>query len=107
MENRLDIIRFNDDNHAERIWADGKYIGDLSDIEFVFENLLSIAQDTGKLDGINSVSVYVCDDFDDFDKEDEIVDNIWNWFNEVESMTQEQMEKVHNKNWRALNDLID
>lgn len=107
MENKLDIIRFNDDNHAERIWADGKYIGDLSDIEFVFENLLSIAQDTGKLDGINSVSVYVCNDFDDFDEEDEIVDNIWNWFNEVESMTQEQMEKVHNKNWRALNDLID
>ena len=107
MENKLDIIRFNDDNHAERVWADGKYIGDLSDIEFVFENLLSIAQDTGKLDGINSVSVYVCDDFDDFDEEDEIVDNIWNWFNEVESMTQEQMEKVHNKNWRALNDLID
>ena len=103
MENRLDIIRFNDDNHAERIWANGKYIGDLSNIEFVFENLLSIAQDTGKLDGIKSTEVYVCDDFDE---EDEIVDNIWDWFNNVEQMTQEQMEKVHNKNWKALNDLI-
>lgn len=108
MENRLDIIRFNDDNHAERIWADGKYIGDLSDIEYVFENLLSVAQDLGKLDGIKSTSVYVCDDFDDFDEDEfEIVDNIWEWFNEVESMTQEQMEKVCHKDWRALNNLIN
>ena len=84
MDNRLDIIRFNDDNHSERIWVDGKYIGDLSDIDSIFEKLLLIAQDTGKLDGINSVSVYVCDDFDDFDEEDEIIDNIWDWFNEVE-----------------------
>ena len=106
MDNRLDIMRFNDDNHSERIWVDGKYIGDLSDIDSIFEKLLLIAQDTGKLDGINSVSVYVCDDFDDFDEEDEIIDNIWDWFNEVEQMTLEQMEKIHDKDWKGLNDLI-
>ena len=103
----LDIIRFNDDNHAERIWVDGEYIGDLSDIEYVFKNFIDIIQMKDTIDKIVSTAVYVCDDFDDFDEEDEIVDNIWNWFNEVELMTQEQMEKVHNKNWRALNDLIN
>lgn len=107
MENRLDIIRFNDDNHAERIWVDGEYIGDLSDIEYVFKNFIDIIQMKDTIGKIVSTAVYVCDDFDDFDEEDEIVDNIWNWFNEVELMTQEQIEKVHNKNWRALNDLID
>lgn len=107
MENRLDIIRFNDDNHAERIWVDGEYIGDLSDIEYVFKNFIDIIQMKDTIGKIVSTVVYVCDDFDDFDEEDEIVDNIWNWFNEVELMTQEQIEKVHNKNWRALNDLIN
>ena len=104
MENRLDIIRFNDDNHAERIWAEGKYIGDLSNIDYVLENLLSIIKESGKVDGIKSTSIYVCDDFDE---DDEIIDNIWDWFNKVKEMTSEQMEKVHNKDWEALNDLID
>lgn len=104
MENRLDIIRFNDDNHAERIWAEGKYIGDLSNIDYVFENLLSIIKESGKVDGIKSTSIYVCDDFDE---DDEIIDNIWDWFNKVKEMTPEQMEKVHNKDWEVLNDLID
>ena len=111
MENKLDIIRFNDDNHSERIWVEGQYVGDLSDIEYVFENLLLITRNAGKLDGINSTLVYVCDDFYDFDEDneedEEIVDNICNWFNEVEIMTEEQMEKVHNKDWKALNDLIN
>lgn len=27
MGENLKIIRFNDDNHAERIWVNGKFIG--------------------------------------------------------------------------------
>ena len=107
MSNKLDIIRFNDDNHAERLWVDGKYIGDLSDISSIIEKLFYIIKDKSEsLDGIKAVEVYVCDDFDDFDEDDEIVDNIWDWFNEVKEMTPEQMEKVHNKDWKGLNSLI-
>lgn len=99
---KLSIIRFNDDNHAERIWADGIFIGTLSDIESVFENLIDIINKKGNIDGIKPVLIYVCDDFEDYDEEDEIVDDIWCWFNEVEKMTKKQMDLVHKKDWTNL-----
>lgn len=104
---KISIIRFNDDNHAERIWADGQYIGSLSDIESVFENLINIINKKGNIDGINPIVIYVCDDFEDYDEDDEMIENIWFWFNEVKQMTKEQIELVHKKDWQNLIKIID
>lgn len=30
---KFNLIRFNDDNHAERIFVNGKYVGNISDIK--------------------------------------------------------------------------
>ena len=62
--NKLILIRFNDDNHAERIWANGKYIGSLNDVEFVLENFMEVCNKS-QYDGLESVSIWVCDDFED------------------------------------------
>lgn len=112
---KLKLIRFNDDNHAERIWANGEYIGSLNDIEFVLKNFMEICN-KNKFEDIESTSIWVCDDFadywvcDDFsDNEkdnEEMIDCIWEWFNTVEEMTPEEIELVENRNWEELYKII-
>ena len=107
---KLNIIRFNDDNHAERLWANGAYIGSLSDIDNLIEFLLDTINDdyftTKELfEGIESTSIWVCDDFDDLDEE--LVDDICDWFDNVDLMTKEQIELVNNKDWKGLQKIID
>lgn len=104
---KLSIIRFNDDNHAERIWADGKFLGTLSDIEIIFKNLISIVNEKRNIDEIETVSIWVCDDFADFDEDEETTEKIWCWFNETETMTQEQIDLVHKRDWNNLLKVID
>lgn len=99
----LKIIRFNDDNHAEKIWVNGKFIGTASDMDDVFENFLKISQEK-QWCGVESTSIWVCDDFDEIDED--TVEEIWDWFNEVEEMTPSQRLAVESKNWKWLIDLI-
>lgn len=103
---KIKIIRFNDDNHAERIWANGEYLGSLNDIEFVLKNFMTICNQN-KFEDIESTSIWVCDDFADYEKDDEeMIDYIWEWFNTVEEMTEEQMEKVEERKWEDLYKII-
>lgn len=104
--NEFNLIRFNDDNHAERIFANGKYMGDMSDIGFVIENVIDIAKDLNNEYKFKETQVYVCDDFDDYDEDDEIIDNIWDFFNETEQMTEKQVELIFKKDWENLAKII-
>lgn len=106
---KINIIRFNDDNHAERLWANGKYIGSLSDIDSLIDFLLDVINDdyftTKELfEGVESTSIWVCDDFDDLDEE--LVDDIWDWFNNVDLMTEEQIKLVKERDWIELQKTI-
>lgn len=96
---KFNLIRFNDDNHAERIFVNGKFLGTLADIEYVLKNFIQICN-VEKADEIESTSIYVCDDFDEIDED--MVDDIWEWFNHVEKMTYKEIELVKNKNWLEL-----
>lgn len=100
---KVTIIRFNDDNHAERIWANGKFIGGLSDIDSVFKNFLEICNKE-KFDDIDSISIWFCDDFDDV--EEEIVDELWEWFYYVKQMTPKQINLIKEKKWKELYDEV-
>ena len=108
--NKLSIIRFNDDNHAERIWTNGEYIGSLNDIEYVLKNFMNICKEimtnNNKLEDIESTSIWVCDDFADYEEDDDFIEDIWFWFNEVEKMTEEQMELVKQRKWEELHKII-
>lgn len=104
--NEFNLIRFNDDNHAERIFANGKYMGNMSDIGFVIENVIDIAKDLNNEYKFKETQVYVCDDFDDYDEDDEIIDNIWDFFNETEQMTEKQVELIFKKDWENLAKII-
>ena len=107
---KLKIIRFNDDNHAERLWANGVYLGTLADIDSVIEFLLDTINDNyfetkEYFNKVESTSIWVCDDFDE-DIDEDIVDDIWEWFNTVEIMTQEQINLVEKKEWLELHKII-
>lgn len=103
MGENLKIIRFNDDNHAERIWVNGKFIGTAANMDDVFLNFWEVCKEK-QWSGVESTSIRVCDDFDDVDED--TVDEIWDWFNEVEQMTPSQRLAVESKNWEGLIDLI-
>ena len=45
MGESLKIIRFNDDNHAERIWINGRFVGTTANLDEVFEEFLKISQE--------------------------------------------------------------
>jgi hypothetical protein len=103
---KFNLIRFNDDNHAERIFVNGKYVGNISDIGFVIKNIIDIAKDLNDEYEFKETEVYVCDDFYDYDEDDEIVDTIWNFFNETEQMTEKQIELIFRKDWENLVKII-
>ena len=108
--NKLSIIRFNDDNHPERIWANGQFIGTDSNKEYMFSSLLDIINQNhmdGKeyYTGIEDTEIYVCDDFEEM-SEDE-ADEIWDFFNETDTFTPEQMQFIIQKDWENLLKIID
>ena len=101
--NELNLIRFNDDNHAERIFLNGTYVGTTNDIGEILKKSVNIIKDLNDDYKFIETVVYVCDDFDEFDEDDEIVENIWNFFNEVEKINEKQRELIKEKNWIELN----
>ena len=103
---KLKLIRFNDDNHAERIWANGEYLGALNDIEFVLKNFMEICNQN-KFEDIESTSIWICDDFEEYEEDDEeMIDYICDWFNTVEQMTPQEIELVENRKWEELYKII-
>ena len=103
---KFNLIRFNDDNHAERIFVNGEYVGNVSDIGFVIKNIIGIAKNLNDEYAFKETTVYVCDDFYNYDEDDEIVDIIWDFFNETEKMTEEQIELILKKDWEKLAKII-
>ena len=103
---KFNLIRFNDDNHAERIFINGKYVGNISDIGFVIKNIIDIAKNLNDEYAFKETTVYVCDDFYDYDEDDETVDIIWGFFNETEQMTEKQIELIFRKDWENLVKII-
>lgn len=103
---KFDLIIFNDDNHAERIFVNGKYVGDMSNISYAIKNIINIAKDLNDDYKFRKTEIYVCDDFDEYNEDDEIVDKIWDFFNETEQMTEEQIELIFKKDWENLGKII-
>ena len=103
---KFDLIRFNDDNHAERIFVNGKYIGNMSDISCVIKNIVDISKNLNDEYKFRETQIYVCDDFYNFEEDSEIVDNIWDFFNETEQMTEKQIELIFKKDWENLAKII-
>lgn len=102
------LIRFNDDNHPERIFVNGQYVGNTSDLSYIIKNIIDIAKDLNDDYKFIETTIYVCDDFYDYDEDNEIVDNIWSFFNETEQMTEKQVELIMKKDWKNLNkDLLE
>lgn len=97
----ISLINFNDDNHAERIWFDGKYVGDMSNFDKVIKNILEHSKRIkGIIEGIESTHLYVCDDFDELDEEQ--LDEICDYFYDVGEMTNQEIEYIQNKDWEKL-----
>lgn len=106
----LSIIRFNDDNHPERIFINGNFVGVASDIGNIIIRSIPFIKELNDEYRVVETSVYVCDDFEEFDEDDEaendIVDSIWMFFNDVEEMSEEQIELIFKKDWRKLYETI-
>lgn len=102
---KVKIIRFNDDNHAEKLWANGIYLGNMSDIEFVLSNFLDICN-KDDYEEIESTSIWICDDFEDYEEDDEMIDDICEWFWNCEKMTDEQVNLIQEKSWEKLHETL-
>lgn len=100
----LNMLKFNDDNHAERIWINGKYVGDTSSIFRVITNSIDIIKDLNDNYKVKCDSVYVCDDFEDC--EEEKVDEIWEFFNNADYITEEQRDLIYKRDWDGLCEII-
>lgn len=104
---KLYLIRFNDDNHDETVWVNGIYAGTITHPKDILEKTMTIISDEKLVPGnfeIEEVVVYVCDDFDE--SEEYVADEIWDWFNQTVSMSDDEMKAVINKDWSKLYDLI-
>ena len=100
----LNLITFNDDNHAERVWLNGKYVGTANFIGAIISNSINIIKDLNDTYNLIETNIYACDDFDEEDEE--IVDYIWQFFDEVEQMTEKQIELIKDRNWKELRKII-
>lgn len=97
---KLSVIRWNDDNHAERVWLNGKYIGDMSNPDKIFETIMDLTNEE-KFNDYEGTCIWGCNAFDEYqnlfideDKFEEWIDIMYDWFNEVEVMTPEQVELI-------------
>lgn len=103
---KISLIRFNDDNHAERIFINGVYVGDLSDVGEVIKNTIDITRDLNDDNKFEETGIYVCDDFEDYDEDDEMVETIWDFFNYTDKITEKQIELINERNWEELYKII-
>ena len=101
---RLNIITFNDDNHAERVWINGLYVGTTNCIASILQKSVIIIKDLNDDFNTEETNIWACDDFDDVDEE--TVDYIWDFFNNVEQMSENQMEAIKDRDWEKLRKLI-
>lgn len=100
---KISLIRFNDDNHTERIFINGEYVGSLCDIGHLIKNIIDTTKGLSKDYTFKETLIYVCDDFEDYDEDDEIIENIWDFFNNVGQMSEKQIQLIEDKNWEELN----
>lgn len=104
--NKISLIRFNDDNHAERIFINGEYVGSLCSIGLLIKNIIDATRNLNYDYEFKETLIYVCDDFADYDEDDEIIENIWDFFNSCGQMSEEQINAIENRDWGKLNKII-
>lgn len=101
---RLNIITFNDDNHAERVWINGLYVGTSNCIANIIQKSVIIIKDLNDDFNTEETNIWTCDDFEDVDEE--TVDYIWDFFNNVEKMNEDQIKAISDRDWEKLRKLI-
>ena len=93
----LDIIIFSDDYHASKIWINGIFINDCSDLGNLISGCIRTCKNKN-FDEVEVSSVWGCDDFDELDDDGEDLDNIYFWFETVKFMSEDQIKYVKTKN---------
>lgn len=100
MNNKLSIIRWNDDNHAERVWINGKYVGDMSNPDIIFEAIMTTTNKE-HFDNYEGTCIWGCDAFDEYkdlfandDEFEDWVDEMFDWFYYTEEITPKQVELI-------------
>ena len=104
-ENILDIITFDDDNHVKKVWLNGILINESNRIEDLICSCVKFCNNKC-FDKFEISSIYLCDDFDEFDEDSDEIDNICYWFDTVKIMTNEQISCIKSRKWKNLLEII-
>lgn len=100
---KMNLIVWNDDNHAERIFFNGHSVGTTADIGDMINNIIRYI-DGFELSKLKCTKVYACDDLDDVDED--VYDNIFDFFDYADELSERQIELIENKDWEGLNKII-
>ena len=100
---KMNLIIWDDDNHAERIFFNGHFVGTTADIGDMINNIIRYI-DGFELSKLKCTRVYGCDDFDNVSED--VSDNIWDFLCFADDLTERQIELIENKDWEGLNKII-
>lgn len=100
---KMNLITWDDDNHAKRVFFNGHFVGTTADIGDMINNIIKYI-DGFELSKIECKEVYSCDTFDDIDEE--VYDNIFDFFEFADDLSERQIELINNEDWEELNKTI-
>lgn len=105
---KISILKYNDDNHDERVWINGEYAGTITEtsriIEKVFEMIKNQSLDINDLTLDDESTIFAYGDFDSVSEDD--AEFIWDWFDNVEHMSDAQIKAIKLQDWKSLLDII-
>lgn len=102
---KLRIIIFDDENHANKIWIEGKLVGKSDNISYIIKNSVDIIKQLN--DDYEIIETYI-NIWNEFDIEDEsLIDYILDYFDNVNNMTEKEVELIQNKDWINLINYIE
>ncbi len=98
---KMDVIKFNDDNHAERMWINGRYVGDASNLSEIVCNAVKLFNNV-KVEQFSETDVWIYDfeEIESFTEED--IEILSDWFSSITSMAFGQIEFIKAKNFELL-----
>lgn len=100
---KMNLIIWDDDNHAERIFFNGHFVGTTGDIGDMINNIIRYIGGF-ELSKLKCTKVYGCDDFDNVNED--VSDNIWDFLCFADDLTERQIKLIENKDWEGLNKII-
>ena len=105
---KKNLIVWDDDNHAQKIFFNGHFVGTTADIGNMINNVLIFYIneyiDEFKLSKLKCTEVHAWADFDDVDED--VYDNIFDFFDYADELSERQIELIENKDWEGLNKII-